>query len=352
MLERLDTVDWTAVHHAYGPATRTPDVLRALLDDDPEQRQQARRQLYATLLDDSLRNYATTAAAPFLVELVVDARTPDRAQVLDILTCSVAGTLSIASPPVLDDGGPDVHPILRDIYRAAEAAVPACLQLVGSSDERLCVAAIYFLATMWRRADEIVPALHARLSRSPAPVVRGILAFALGHLRPDDPALSQLHAADPDPAVRVIAAVGLLRGADGPSEPALSTLIAALAGPDAVPGLERLPCVEMGVADLGRVLCDLPKGHVARALPTLCAALRRTDGFAVLGLVEPLLYIAFDGDTPPEANTLTSAQRQALTAMLDNPSLWQLGDGHFLLRDYHLPTTRSAMAALLRAPES
>ncbi|MCY0987067.1 HEAT repeat domain-containing protein [Nannocystis sp. ILAH1] len=351
MLERLDTIDWTAVHHAYGPATDTPDALRGLLDDDVEQRQRAGRQLWGTLLDDSLRNYATAAAAPFLVELVVDDRTPDRAQVLDLLTCSVAGTFSVASPPILDDGGPDVHPILRDIYRAAEVAVPTCLQLVESTDERLCIAAIYFLATMWRRADEIVPALHARLSHAPARAVRGILAFALGHLRPADPGLSRLHADDPDLAVRVVAAIGLLR-AGGPSEPALSTLIAAIADPDTDPALQRFPGFELGVADLGRVLCGLPPNLGARAVPTLCAALPRTEGFDVLGLVEPLLHITFAGEAMADAHVLTPEQRQALTAMLDHPGLWQIGDRHFLLRDHRLPTTRNELAALLAAPQS
>ncbi|WP_434420035.1 hypothetical protein [Nannocystis pusilla] len=351
MLERLDTVDWTAVHHAYGPATDTPDALRGLLADDPEQRQRAGRQLWGTLLDDSLRNYATAAAAPILVDLVVDDRTPDRAQVLDLLTCSVAGTFSVASPPILDDGGPDVHPILRDIYRAAEVAVPTCLQLVEASDERLCIAAIYFLATMWRRAEEIVPALHARLSRAPTRAVRGILAFALGHLRPADPELARLHADDPDPAVRVVAAVGLLRAGD-PSELALGTLIAAIADPDTQPALQGLPFFELGVADLGRVLCHLPPRLGARALPTLCAALPRTEGFAILGLVEPLLHITFAGEAMPDAHVLTPAQRQALTAMLEHPGLWHIGDRHFLLRDYRLPTTRTELAALLAAPAS
>ncbi|MFY0535768.1 hypothetical protein [Nannocystis pusilla] len=218
MLERLDTIDWTAVHHAYGPATDTPDALRGLLADDPEQRQRALRQLWGTLLDDSLRN--TRPPRPRRFGRARRRRPhPDRAQVLGLLTCSVAGTFSVASPPILDDGGPDVHPILRDIYRAAEAAVPTCLQLIQSTDERLSIAAIYFLATMWRRADEIVPTLHARLSQAPAPAVRGTLAFALGRLRPDDPELSRLHADDPALAVRVIAAIGLLRAGGRRSQP-------------------------------------------------------------------------------------------------------------------------------------
>ncbi|MFY0535769.1 hypothetical protein [Nannocystis pusilla] len=106
------------------------------------------------------------------------------------------------------------------------------------------------------------------------------------------------------------------------------------------------------MSDLGRVLCGLPPALGARAVPTLCAALPRAEGFAVLGLVEPLLHITFAGDAMPDAHVLTPAQRQALTAMLEHPGLWQIGDRHFLLRDYRLPTTRTELAALLAASQS
>ena len=360
MLESLDTVDWTAVRHAFDEATDTPEALRMLLDGDPERRTRAYQHLFATLLDEGLRNPATAAAAPFIVELVVDPGTPDRSRLIGMLACSVAGAFSVASPPILDDGGPDVHPILRDIYRAAEAAVPHCLELVHAEDEGLCVIAVYFLAAMWRSADAIVPVLHTRLARPASAVVRAIVAFALGRLRPAEPALSALHASDPDEAVRVIAAVGLLGRAGDLPEVALDTLIAALAEPDGLPRLHALPCVEMGVADLGRVLCTVPSALGVRAVPMLCAALRRTAGFTVLGLVEPLLQFTFgdpqgyDADAPTpvrEADALTPEQRAALAAMLETPDLWTLGDRYTLLRAYHLPTGRRSLAALLGAPE-
>ncbi|MCY1057588.1 hypothetical protein [Nannocystis sp. SCPEA4] len=361
MLENLDTVDWAHVHHAYGEAADTPEFLRMLLDGDPERRQRAYRHLCVTLLEDGLRNQATAAAAPFLVELIGDPRTPDRSRLIDMLTCSVAGTFSIASPPILDDGTPDVHPILREIYRAAEAAVPYCLELVHAADDGSCVAAVYFLATMWRSADQIVPALHGRLARASSATVRAIIAFALGHLQPDEPALLALHEDDPELVVRVIAAVGLLRHPGDAPASAVDAIIAGLDAPDGVPGLDRLPCVELGVADLGRVLCTVPPALGARAVPALCAALRRADGFAVLGMIEPLLYFAFGDppghleDAPPPARDLdaiTPAQRHVLGVMLETASLWTIGDLFFLLQAYHLPTSRRSLGAFLGAPVS
>lgn len=361
MLERLDAVDWAAVQHAFGPATDIPDALRTLADDDPGRRQRAYQHLWQTLLDEGMRNHATAAAAPFIAELVGDPRVPDRPRLISLLTCSVAGPFSVASPPILDDGAPDVHPILRDIYRAAEAAVPQCLEFVHAGDDRLCVAAVYFLAAMWRSADVIVPVLQARLARSSSGTVRAIVAFALGRLRPADSELFALHRDDPDAVVRVLAAVGLLRsGEASATESALDTILAAIDGSHDMSGLDALPCVEMGVADLGRVLCTVPPALGLRAVPALCAALRRTDGFAVLGLVEPLLRFTF-GDPPQDVDdeaapvrapdALTPEQRQALTAMLETAALWHLGDRYVLLRAYHLPTGRRSMAALLGAPE-
>lgn len=361
MLERLDAVDWSAVYHAYGPATDTPASLRMLLDADPEQRQRAYRHLFAILLDDSLRNQATAAAAPFLVELIDDPHTPDRAALLGMLACSVAGTFTVASPAILDDGGPHVHPILRDIYRAAELAVPAGLQLVEAADERLSVIAIYFLATQWRRADAIVPALRARLYQSPTAVVRAIIAFALGQLRPEDPELAALHAHDPDATVRAIAAAALLHRAGAVPERVLDTLIAAVEARDDLAGLEQLPCIELGVTDFARALCAVPPAAGARAIPPLIAALQRTTGFATLDLVEALLHFAFGDPPPPAADeddgapgpapaTLMPEQRRVLTAVLAAPHLWQLGDLFFVLKAHRLPATRSALAELLAAP--
>src|SRR6185369_13949532 len=41
MLEDLDLIDWGALLHAYGPATETPDELRALLSPKADKRASA-----------------------------------------------------------------------------------------------------------------------------------------------------------------------------------------------------------------------------------------------------------------------------------------------------------------------
>lgn len=351
MLEDLDTIDWASVQHAYGEATDTPGSLRMLLDADPARREPAYKSLCITLLEDGFRNEATPVVVPFLVELIADPTTPERARLLEMLACAVAGVFTIGSPPIVDDGATDVHPVLRDIYRAAEPAVSHSHELVlREGDDRLCIAAVYFLAAMWRSADATVPVLHERLARSADARVRAVIAFALGHLRLDDPALLNLHADDPDPAVRVLAAVALLRRPSPPAS-ALDTIITALADPDGVPGLDRLPCVEMGVSDLGAALCFVPPAVGAPAVPALCAALRRASDFETLTFAEPLLHFTFGGSAPPgDPAALTDAQRQALTAILETPSFWTVGHRDTLLRAFGLPTSRTALAAVLGPP--
>jgi hypothetical protein len=49
MFAGLDDVDWAAMHHAYGPATDVPDLLRGLLADDAQAREIALDGLYGAV---------------------------------------------------------------------------------------------------------------------------------------------------------------------------------------------------------------------------------------------------------------------------------------------------------------
>jgi hypothetical protein len=49
MFAGLDDVDWAAMHHAHGPATDVPDLLRGLLADDAQAREIALDGLYGAV---------------------------------------------------------------------------------------------------------------------------------------------------------------------------------------------------------------------------------------------------------------------------------------------------------------
>jgi tetratricopeptide (TPR) repeat protein len=389
MLERLQTVDWNALTHAYGAAADVPDLLRALADPDRQVRKDAYWELYGNIFHQGTRYPATAPAIPFLVELLADPATPDRHEILLLVTHLVTGQFSVAADPVMYAGESDARgaggvadypSILRDVYRAAEAGLPLYLDLVQHAETAAVRgAAAFLLACLWTHAAAVVPVLRRQLARESSAPGRASLAFALGRLQGaggPDPALVRLHAADPAPVVRLLAAVGLIRGA-GPAVSAdvVDTLIAAVEDPDAVPGYDDLPCGERDLAgDIGYVLRTLPPELGRRALPALCAALGRAEDFGTAGLVEAMLAFAF-GEPPEDADddvtdsdddddddddelrarrldpsALTADQRRVLTVMAETHELWTIGNLFFVLRSYGVPTRREELAALLGVP--
>lgn len=367
MLERLHTVDWNALTHAYGPAGDVPGLLLALTAADRQARKDAYWELYGTIFHQGSRYPATAPAVPFLLELLAAPATPDRHDLLLLLTHLVTGQFSVAAEPTMYAGEPergapddDEHAaILRDVYRAAELGLPLYLELMARGETAAVRgAAALLLACLWTRAAEIAPALRARLAHEASITARASLAFALGRLQGapgPDPRLLALHTGDPAPLVRLIAAVGVVRG-DPAAVPdaVLATLIAAVNDPDSVPGYDELPCGERDLAgDIGHVLRGLPPALGRRAVPTLCAALRRAEDFGTMGLVEAMLAFTFgEADDDARATLLDPAaldddQRLVLTTMAGTHALWTIGNLFFVLRAHGIPTRREQLAELL-----
>lgn len=64
--ETLRTTDWTKLSHAYGPATDTPEHLRALLDGEIKERGEAEAHLVSAII-----HQGTPWSATFPVALIV-----------------------------------------------------------------------------------------------------------------------------------------------------------------------------------------------------------------------------------------------------------------------------------------
>ena len=170
MLERLHNVDWSALTHAYGPAADVPELIMALAAADRQARKNAYWELYGNIFHQGTRYPATAPAIPFLLELLADPSTPDRHELLLLLTHLVTGQFSVAADPTMYAGEPDdgsrpggadedYAAILRDVYRAAEAGLPLYLELAQHGDTaHLRGAASFLLACLWTRAGAIVPA--------------------------------------------------------------------------------------------------------------------------------------------------------------------------------------------------
>src|SRR5262245_1577841 len=83
----LDETPWGKLTHAYGSAADVPDLLRALRTASPDLRGEDSPlwHLFGNIWHQGTVYEATAYAVPFLIELAVDRRTPDRVGILSLL---------------------------------------------------------------------------------------------------------------------------------------------------------------------------------------------------------------------------------------------------------------------------
>jgi hypothetical protein len=265
VLAPIDALDWARYTHAYGSAADVPDLLRGLCSADPQRRDRARYELYGNIFHQGSRYEASSVAAGFLVELVDDPATPDRPQLLELLTALAIGGDSswlpeglpiarlrawlAANPPDLDGVGERLREwMLGDRH---DPPVP------GTEDERLRLHAHWELETY----DQVrlgIPIYHSLLCEAD-PQTRVAAAYTLAWFPEDAPdTVPFLVAAAEDPDGRLAAtarvALGLLAAGDDPvlrdgltddrpvvrwaSAVALARLLGPASPPDAVAELE------------------------------------------------------------------------------------------------------------------
>ena len=91
MLGGLDTIDWSSLTHAHGPATDVPELLRSLLSDDPDVRLQACADLHEKIWHQGTVYPASAAAIPFLFELLTYPGVHDPGWAASLLGCIATG---------------------------------------------------------------------------------------------------------------------------------------------------------------------------------------------------------------------------------------------------------------------
>ncbi len=91
MLEELDSIEWSALRHAYGAADDVPDLLRAVLSSDKAVRDNAMYELYGNIWHQGTIYEATAYAVPFLIKMLTSPVTPDRASIAGLLASITSG---------------------------------------------------------------------------------------------------------------------------------------------------------------------------------------------------------------------------------------------------------------------
>ncbi len=272
MLDDLDSIDWSSLEDAYGPAVDVPDLLRAIADGEPR----AVGTLEAHIFHQGATYYpAAPPAVPFLVELATAPAVASREVVIDFLAelCGPEPVGLIGWDPYAFRSTPasPEQPEGKETIAAIRERADALGVLVADADPRVRASAARLVAELGHLPA--VDGLGAPEADPRALASRTLARAKLG----DDPAALRAHADHPHPAVRAAVAVGLCwRSDDLP----LSMLEAAAA----LPATERFAgdfpwgdLVELAAAALIGALDEAEEAVVGRTLGVLRARLERGD---------------------------------------------------------------------------
>jgi HEAT repeat protein len=174
-LAGLHDVDWASLSHAYGRADGVPGMIDALSSPDPEDREWGLDALDASIHHQGSVYPSSTAAAPFLIELVGDERVDDRHDVLVLL----AG-IAVHEPSRCLVGG--ARQMRSEAFEAVAAGAPTYVRLLADPDPRVRNAAAFVLAFVEPVADGGPVALRAALAAETDRRARASQLLALGYV--------------------------------------------------------------------------------------------------------------------------------------------------------------------------
>lgn len=384
MLEKLDTVGWGGLTHAFGTAEEIPAFIAALRADDPEVRGDARDELWSSLLHEGRRYEADVYTVPFLTDLAVDPATFDRAAIVDLLTSLAIGSdhpylmtgfpieRLRPSPDAVDEtwhllysewsGRAAVVPPVRGevaelrVYDAVRAELPRITALLDDTDGDVVEAAAYLLAWFPEAAqDTVVPllAVAGRHDWRRDLRVSALLAAGLAARGPvpESAVIAGLvHDGDAEVSWAAAVAWALTAGATVPEEP--RAVLRARAGDGIGPDEPVLAPWGLSRAEWSvRLLEHLgdPGAAEARAALVRSEATKRHQGPWAERLGEAF-YLAFGDDERTILRgyaDLTPAQRWLVDHLVRHPDalIAEPEQVTELLRWYGLPDSHPALTA-------
>lgn len=356
MLERLDSVPWGELEHAYGSAEDIPGLLRKLLNPDPAVRSETIWTLYGNVFHQGTRYPATPYVIPFLIELCESSETPGRGDLLDYWKSLITGYFTVQERPIWGDGekiywGDEIQQVdgddpyseaLHQIYRESLKGHDLLIELLDESDPSIRAGSAAVLACLSTVADKSAPRLVATLSKEPVGWVRAAIAFALGELGIAE-ALRRILAEDASPEARCMAACELARISPDPLllEPLLQFAAEPIEGYAAIPGAGG-----KSTGDAADAISRLPADVKWQAAPIICNRLMKTRSFDTMPLVRSLLSTAFEPSDEP-VKEVNDAQKRILVCLVNCQELWSIGNLSDDFRSRGLPHNRQKCADLV-----
>ncbi len=178
-LEGLDSVNWSALDHAYGEASDVPALLRAMFSHDQDERDFAFQLLHETICHQGSVYEASVYAVPFLFRMLELPQTPRRNSVALLLSSLAKGSYPLEHlasrgkeaedewRQIYGEGGPDLETELAKEAQWGQAtreAVGIRLELLypylTAEESGVRGAIAKTLGLYPQRADETLPLLE------------------------------------------------------------------------------------------------------------------------------------------------------------------------------------------------
>ncbi len=359
MLEKLETVNWNELTHAFGEASDLPILIRALASEKVYEREEAMSVLFTNIWHHGVVFEASAYVVPFLIELAQNADISNRNELLILVAHLATGNSlleahqKIEGPEVLEN--PEMKAqlarerqwVLRT-RQTAQKFVASYVRLLEDPDPDVRAASAYLLACFRGDARKIAPVILRRLGKENHTRTRASLVLCLGALANGNSSYLQCFEAIrksklPD-LVRLAAAMAEARNLrETTPEATLEFLVDVITSIDPLLPAEykRLPWADGHIAgDSSLVLCYFGPQRAAQAIPDLLQAIHYVDAHSALHIAYTLLFAAFGGRKGYtwQAQELNETQHLVLTALLDNDTVWELNlDMAELLRMFGLP---------------
>lgn len=376
MLANLDSVPWATLHHAYGPATDVPPLLRALASSDADARKKAWHELYGNLWHQGTVYEATAHAVPFLIELSQAHQVPDRHLVLEYLGSVALGRSywdvhqhvgflqGERSKPDFQERLDKELACVRATREAVRAGAPSYAALLADPAPLVRAGAVYLLGHFPEDAERNIGRIQAHIASGEAnEVARTACLLAIGLLASAHEAsaawLEQVASAGTElRSVRVAAALWLA-WSRGPAIPqaARALLVDAAASPGQVKAVfQQLPW-EAEVQAYCSAALAIVAGDRAQSLPALIQALDDVTPYQSWDVARSMLHLVFADGPMPAGTTvaaLTDDQRMALNAIVQSKTFWAgFGKGQYVanamqvLQAFGLPDKPGNLQAFL-----
>ena len=156
MFEKLDSLNWKTLEHAYGSADDAPGQIRNLVSQTPDDRDKALSYFWCKVIHQGTVCSAAPRTIPFLLEIIESPLANNRAELLEII-CALASASTCAEYP---DNKPSVIGQCR-----LEVAIgwQKYLRLLASTDECERCSVALALGHCKEHATAIVDALKSHI---------------------------------------------------------------------------------------------------------------------------------------------------------------------------------------------